>query len=172
MECFWDNSICSVGRIFFLFERSKSSSDSWIFIASAVLRNPIPVYYREQKIRLSVISLYMPCLVTNTIFKARLHSLITTPPRPSRMASRMVDEMEVYKSHLNLYIPPTERCVLAEILGNGLVSPHRIRVYERSKPDALNEMMSALQNGSGGLLGITESCETIAKDLGKNRAVY
>jgi len=152
----------------FFFGKSKVSSDSWMWIASAVLQNPMPIYHSEHKIRFFVISLYMGCLVISTMFKARLHLLITTPPGPSRM----VDEMEVSKSHLNLYISPTERDVLADILRNGLVSSHRIRIYELSKPDASDEMMSALQNGSGGLLSITKLCEAIAKDLGKTRGVY
>ena len=175
-KCFsWDMwtvfaiTLLGVMAVFaFFFERSKEPSDSWILIASAVLQIPMPMYYGEHKNRFFVISLYMGCLVINTMFKARLHSLITTPPGPSRM----VDEVEVYKSQLNLYFQLSDRDFVDDILENGLVSPHRIRIYEHSKPDSFNAIMSALQDGSGGLLSITQFCEALAADLGKKRGVY
>jgi len=156
------------GTTFLLFWLSKLYSSSWMFVLSVVIGSPAVVHSNVDNVRFFHFNLYMSFLVINTIFKARLHSLMATSPRPSRMT----EAVEVYKSDLNLFYPDNVVDWLNDSIGNITIAAGRLAKYDRSSPKSMSKVYAGLKTGKAAMFVNSEFCRIVAKGMGKTRGGY
>jgi len=145
----------------YLSGHSSKPSSSWVVLFSIIVEVPSRTTYRDAKVQFFVITLSIAFLVINTMFKARLHLLMTTSGKPIRMTQHA----QLYSSTLALY-SFMDNDWLADSIGNVEKYAHRLRRWDPVNLNSTEEMQKALLEGTGALLIKANYCFMLANNSG------